>query len=48
MDLEYEALMRNQTWEVAARDPMNNVVDCKWLFQTKGKLMVPLTGIRHG
>ncbi|XP_015168387.1 uncharacterized mitochondrial protein AtMg00820-like [Solanum tuberosum] len=38
MDLEYEALMKNQTWELVARDPINNVVDCKWLFRIKRKV----------
>ncbi|XP_015165841.1 uncharacterized mitochondrial protein AtMg00820-like [Solanum tuberosum] len=37
MDLEYEALMKNQTWELVLRDPINNVVDCKWLFHIKRK-----------
>ena len=37
MDLEYEALMRNQTWELVPMDPIKNVVDCKWLFLIKEK-----------
>lgn len=36
-DMDYKALMRNQTWELVPRNPINNVVDCKWLFRIKKK-----------
>jgi len=32
MKVEYDALIRNQTWDLVPSDPSRNVVDCKWLF----------------
>ena len=35
MQLEYDALMKNNTWELVPRDPSKNVVDCKWVYLFK-------------
>nr|XP_016483849.1 PREDICTED: uncharacterized protein LOC107804460 [Nicotiana tabacum] len=37
MKAEYDALMKNQTWELVPRDPTTNVVDFKWLYRIKRK-----------
>jgi len=37
MKAEYDALIRNQTWDLVPSDPSRNVVDCKWLFRIKHK-----------
>ena len=38
MELEYAALMRNQTWELVLPSPSQTAVQCKWIFQIKYKL----------
>ncbi|KAH0710929.1 hypothetical protein KY284_012356 [Solanum tuberosum] len=35
MKVEYDALIRNRTWELMPRDTSKNVVDCKWLYKIK-------------
>nr|XP_016514347.1 PREDICTED: uncharacterized mitochondrial protein AtMg00810-like [Nicotiana tabacum] len=37
MKAEYDALIRNQTWDLVPSDPSRIVVDCKWLFRVKHK-----------
>ncbi|XP_015162957.1 uncharacterized mitochondrial protein AtMg00810-like [Solanum tuberosum] len=37
MQEEYDALIKNQTWELVTRDLSNTVVDCKWLYRIKRK-----------
>ena len=31
---EYDALVRNGTWELVLSDPTQNLVGCKWIFHT--------------
>lgn len=35
MSKEYDALVRNGTWELVPADPSHNVVGCKWIFHIK-------------
>ena len=35
MSDEYDALVRNGTWELVPANPKQNVVGCKWNFRTK-------------
>ncbi|WKA00146.1 hypothetical protein VitviT2T_018534 [Vitis vinifera] len=35
MSEEYDALVRNGTWELMPSNPSQNVVGCKWIFRTK-------------
>jgi hypothetical protein len=35
MQDEYEALIRNGTWQLTPPPPSGNVVDCKWIFKVK-------------
>ncbi|WJZ84244.1 hypothetical protein VitviT2T_003857 [Vitis vinifera] len=35
MSKEYDALVRNGTWELVPSNPSQNVVGCKWIFCTK-------------
>ena len=38
MDEEYNALMKNKTWQlVPAHLGNNNIIDCKWIFKIKKK-----------
>ncbi|XP_019162223.1 PREDICTED: uncharacterized protein LOC109158784 [Ipomoea nil] len=37
MDLEFNALIHNNTWRLVDRTPDMNVVRCKWVFRTKRK-----------
>lgn len=37
MDLEFKALLHNQTWCMVPHDVKMNVVGCKWVFRTKRK-----------
>jgi hypothetical protein len=35
MNIEFEALLKNQTWALVPPHPKQNVVGCKWVFQIK-------------
>ncbi|KAH0672473.1 hypothetical protein KY290_024707 [Solanum tuberosum] len=34
----FDALIRNQTWELVPQDSNKNVVDCKWIYRIKKKV----------
>lgn len=38
MKAEYEALIRNKTWELVPKTSHQNVVGCKWIFRIKYKV----------
>jgi histone deacetylase 1/2 len=31
MDIEYDALMKNQTWHLVPPKGIKNIVDCRWV-----------------
>ncbi|KAK0588253.1 hypothetical protein LWI29_036741 [Acer saccharum] len=35
MSVEYDALVRNATWDLVPSQPSQNVVGCKWIFRIK-------------
>lgn len=35
MQLEFDALIRNNTWELVPRDTKQNIVGCKWVYRLK-------------
>jgi histone deacetylase 1/2 len=37
MDLEFQALMSNQTWTLVPYQGQSNIIDSKWVFKTKFK-----------
>jgi hypothetical protein len=37
MQVEYNALLQNQTWSLVAKQPSHNLVGCKWVFKLKRK-----------
>ena len=37
MELEFQALPKNQTWDLVPYDPNKNIVDNKWIFRIKRK-----------
>ncbi|XP_047251496.1 uncharacterized protein LOC124886658 [Capsicum annuum] len=39
---QFDALIRNQTWELVPRGPNKNVVDCKWIYRIRKKAEVKL------
>jgi hypothetical protein len=37
MNLEFDALLRNQTWTLVPPHPSQNLIGCKWVFRVKRK-----------
>ena len=37
MDIEYDALMRNNTWHLVSPSQGKNIIDCKWVYKIKRK-----------
>lgn len=37
MEDEFDALIKNKTWDLVPPNPTKNVVDCRWLFRIKHK-----------
>jgi hypothetical protein len=37
MDIEYDALQRNKTWNLVPPDPFHNNVDCRWVYKENRK-----------
>ncbi|XP_076943658.1 putative mitochondrial protein AtMg00820 [Bidens hawaiensis] len=35
MQNEYDALIKNETWELVPRQPTMNIINCMWLFRHK-------------
>lgn len=35
MQTEYDALLKNKTWDLVPSSPSQNLIGCKWIFQTK-------------
>ena len=35
MQLEYEALMKNHTWDLVPLPPNKKAIGCKWVFRVK-------------
>ena len=38
MDVEYQSLMKNNTWELVDLPPSKKAISCKWIFKTKYKV----------
>lgn len=47
MKEKMKALTKNEMWELVASPEDNKLVDCKWVFTVKHKLMVPLKGSKQ-
>jgi histone deacetylase 1/2 len=41
MDEEYMALMKNKTWHLVPQQEGKNIIDCKWVYRIKKRLMGP-------
>jgi histone deacetylase 1/2 len=37
IDVEYNALMKNNTWHLVPPHQGKNIIDCMWLFKVKKK-----------
>jgi hypothetical protein len=37
MDVEYEALEKNQTWHLVPPEGIKNIIDCRWVYKVKRK-----------
>jgi hypothetical protein len=37
MNLEFDALLQNQTWTLVPSHPSQNIIGCKWVFRVKRK-----------
>ena len=35
MNVEFDALLKNQTWSLVPPSPNQNIVGCKWVFHIK-------------
>jgi histone deacetylase 1/2 len=35
IELEYQALLKNDTWTLVPPKPGVNIIDCKWVFKIK-------------
>jgi histone deacetylase 1/2 len=35
MVVEYDSLIKNQTWDLVSPFPGKNLVGCKWVYKTK-------------
>jgi hypothetical protein len=35
MDVEYQALVKNNTWHLVLRSEVKNVIDSKWVYKIK-------------
>ena len=35
MQTEYDALLKNKTWDLVPSSPSQNLIGCKWIFRTK-------------
>ena len=46
MDDEYLALMKTKTWHLVPHKQGINLIDCKWVYKIKRKLMEQLIGIK--
>ena len=46
MDDEYDALIKNKTWELVPRPPDVNVIRSMWIYTHKLKSIVCLRGIK--
>jgi histone deacetylase 1/2 len=46
MNDEYKALVENKTWHLVPYKKGINLIDCKWVYRIKKKLMEPLIGMK--
>jgi hypothetical protein len=37
MEAEYDALIRNKTWQLVPPQKVRNIIGCKWVFMIKRK-----------
>lgn len=42
MDIEFATLIKNKTWRLAPPRHDMNIIDCKWVLNSKGKQMAQL------
>lgn len=47
MQEEFDALIRNKTWDLVPATPTMNVVGSKWIFKINTIQMVPYKDTRH-
>lgn len=39
MDDEYNALLKNETWQLVPFSRQQNIIDCRWVFKLKKRQM---------
>jgi hypothetical protein len=39
MDNEYNVLMKNKTWHLVPPQQGGNIIDCKWVYKIKRKVV---------